>query len=159
MADESRIARSQEAFATLCRSLDGRGWNYKKDEESLAVKASARGNDLSIDFIIRIHAERNLATFFSVLPFSVQEDKRVDMTLAVSAINIRLVNGSFDFDITNGKLVFRMTNCFLDSTPSEALFQYMVMCSCQTVDAYNDKLLMVATGAMSLEQFMQSFDQ
>ena len=47
-----------------------------------------------------------------------------------------------------------MTNCFIESELSPECFSYMLICACQTIDKYNDKLLMVAKGVISLQQFL-----
>ena len=49
-----------------------------------------------------------------------------------------------------------MTNSFLESKISEEVFAYMLYCSCQTIDEYNDKFLMLAKGMISIEQFLST---
>ena len=80
------------------------------------------------------------------------------MAIAVSAINNVLVNGCFDYIIADGHMFFRMTNSFIESQLGADLFKYLLYCSCQTIDEYNDKLLMVAKGMISIEQFLKSLN-
>ena len=107
---------------------------------------------------IRVDADRMLVMLLSLVPFTIQEDKRLEVAIAVSAINNALVDGCFDYDITSGRMFFRMTNSFIESQLGEDLFSYMLFCSCQTIDEYNDKLLMVSKGMLPIEQFLKSMN-
>ncbi|MBR6742530.1 MAG: hypothetical protein IKM09_03700, partial [Clostridia bacterium] len=94
----------------------------------------------------------------SHMPFVIHEDKRLDVAIAVTALNNRLVDGCFDYDIKSGHMFFRMTNSFIDSRLDEEVFAYMLFCACKTIDDYNDKFLMLDKGMLSLEQFLSSLD-
>lgn len=154
MADEKDLKLAKETFATLCRMLENAQWKFQKDEEELKVKCGAQGDDLPIELNINVDAERMLVVVASMLPMAIQEDKRLDVAIAVTAINNVLANGSFDYDVLSGRIFFRMVNSFRDSVLGEELFAYMVYASCQIVDEYNDKLLMLAKGMLSMEQFL-----
>ena len=92
----------------------------------------------------------------SHLPFVVQEDRRLDMAVAISAINNHLVDGCFDYNLVNGHIFFRMTNSILESKLSEDVFTYLLLCSCKTIDDFNEKLMMLARGMVTLEQFLSN---
>ena len=91
----------------------------------------------------------------SRFPFDIPEDKRVDAAIAVCVANYYLVDGSFDYDITEGTITFRLTSSYRESSLGEDLFEYMIMCSAATVDAYNDKFFMLAKGMMTVQQFIE----
>lgn len=154
MADEKNLKLAKETFATLCRMLENAQWKFNKDEENLKVKCGAQGDDLPIELNIDVDAERMLTIVVSMLPMTIQEDKRLDIAIAITAINNVLANGSFDYDVLSGRIFFRMVNSFCDSVLGEELFAYMVYASCKIVDEYNDKLLMLAKGMLSIEQFL-----
>ena len=154
MADERKLAQAKEVFETLCRALDNHEWNYSKDEEKLAIECGAQGEDLPMKLTVKVDAERALIMLLSHIPFPIPEDKRLDLAIAVSAVNNRLVDGSFDYDVTKGNMFFRMTNSYLESMIGEDVIAYMLFCSCQTIDEYNDKFLMLAKGIISVEQFI-----
>jgi hypothetical protein len=65
------------------------------------------------------------------------------------------VDGCFDYDLSDGQILFRLTSSYRDSLLSEALFEYMVMVSASTIDKYNDRFFMLAKGMISLEQFIE----
>lgn len=154
MAEQKNLEQAKATFATLCNTLDKNDWRYKKDEEKLSIDCGAQGDDLPMDISVEVDVDRMLVMLLSHLPFVVQEDKRLDVAIAVSAVNYALVDGCFDYDVASGHMFFRMTNSFIESKISEDVFAYMLFCSCQTIDEYNDKFLMLAKGMLSIEQFL-----
>lgn len=156
MAELKNLEQAKAVFSTLCQALDNHDWRYKKDAEKLVVECGARGDDLPMDITVKVDVDRMLVLLLSHLPYVVQEDKRLDIAIAVSAINNVLVDGCFDYDLASGHMFFRMTNSFIESTIGEEVFSYMLFCSCQTIDEYNDKFLMLAKGMLSIEQFLSS---
>lgn len=155
MADE-KLERAQKVYGTMCSTLDSHGWHYKKDEEGLSIECGAQGDDLPMEITIKVDAERQLILLLSHLPFVISEDKRLDVAIAVSAVNDKLVDGSFDYSIADGHMFFRMTSSFIESEIGNELFTYMLMVSCHTIDEYNDKFLMLGKGMMSIEDFISN---
>lgn len=153
---EVNMTKARETFATLCSMLDNKGWHYEKKEDELLIKSGAKGDDLPIDFIMTVDPQSEIVTFLSLLPFKADEDKRIDMALAVCVANYGLKDGSFDYKVEDGSIIFRLTSSYRGSTLSEDLFEYMLMVSATTVDEYNDKFFMISKGAMSIQQFIES---
>ncbi len=156
MEEQIKLEQAKIAFATICQALESHDWKYKKDEEALSVECGAQGDDLPMQINIRVDVERMLVLLVSHLPFAIQEDKRLDVAIAVSAINYALVDGCFDYDLASGNMFFRMTNSYMESKLSEEVFSYMLFCSCHTIDEYNDKLLMLAKGMISIDKFLSA---
>lgn len=155
MADE-KLARAQKVYDTLCATLDTYKWKYKKFEEELSIECGAQGEDLPMEITIRVDSDRQLIMLLSHLPFIISEEKRLDVAIATSIVNNKLVDGSFDYNITDGHMFFRMTSSFIESEIGNELFTYMLMCSCYTIDEYNDKFLMLGKGMMSIESFISN---
>lgn len=156
MAELTKLEQAKAVFATLCQALDNHEWHYTKDEEKLSIECGAQGEDLPMEINIHVDTERLLVLLLSHIPFAIQEDKRLDVAIAISAINNTLVDGCFDYNVASGAIFFRMTNSFIESKISEEVLTYMLMCSCSTIDDYNDKLLMLSKGMVSIEQFLAS---
>ena len=155
MAEDMKLKKAQDVYAQLCKTLDKEDWKYTKHEEDLVVTTGARGEDFPIDLVIFVDAKREVVRLHSPLPLTVQEDKRVELAAAVNIANRGMVHGCFDYDITKGKIYFRMTNSFKDSNLDAEVYKYLVYCACSTVDNYNDKFMMVAKGILSLEKFIE----
>lgn len=158
MTEQEKLVQAKATFETLCRTLENEQWHYTKDEQALAIECGARGEDLPMELTIKVDADRMLIVLLSRIPFAIQEDKRLDVAIAVTAVNNRLVDGCFDYDVTSGKMFFRMTNSFIDSKIGEDVFTYMLYASCQTIDDYNDKFLMIAKGMLSVQQFLSAMN-
>ena len=152
---EQDMRKAVEVYETLCSMLDNINWKYDKIEEKLMIKSGVKGEDLPIDFIVVVKPRNQVVQFISSMPFNMPEDKRVEGALAVCTANYGLVDGSFDYDLSDGQIVFRLTSSYRDSLLSEALFEYMVMVSASTIDKYNDRFFMLAKGMISLEQFIE----
>ncbi|MCH5163186.1 MAG: YbjN domain-containing protein [Clostridiales bacterium] len=151
MADEKQLKKAQTVYASLCGMLDEKSWHYEQHKEDLVITFTARGDDIPMQFIIYIDADRELVRLMSPIPISFGEDKRVEGALATSRVNYALADGSFDYDFKEGKVMFRMTSSYRDSLISMELMKYMVGCALYTVDEYNDKFLMIAKGMMSVD--------
>ena len=155
MVDARQMKQAKMAYARLCEMLEKRGWKYDKNEEEMSITSGAKGEDLPVDILMKVDGERMLVALYSKLPYVVPEDKRVELAIAISVINNALVDGCFDYNPFNGNIVFRLTTSIMESHISKEAFEYMLLVSCQTVDIYNDKLLMVIKGVMSLEDLMK----
>lgn len=158
MANEKEMALAKSTFDTVCRALDQKEWRYDKDEKDLSIRSGVKGEDIPIDFVIKVDADRQVVRLMSFMPFSIAEDKRLDVTIALCAINNNFANGSFDYDISDGTVFFKMTNSFTDSELAEEVIDYMVLCACTMIDKYNDKFLMLSKGILSIEQFLSSLE-
>ncbi len=154
-ATQAEIAKARQEYDTLCRALDEREWHYEKHDEDLTITCGVSGDDIPMRLIIRIMPERQLAQVLSPLPFDIPEDKRVDVAMATTMINDRLANGSFDFDLSTGRTVFRLTSAFMGCNLSTEVYDYMIGVSVATVDEYNDKIMMLCKGMIELSAFAE----
>lgn len=152
---ENDMKKAVEVYDTLCSMLDNIGWKYDKVEEKLMIKSGVKGEDLPIDFLVIVKPRNQVVQFISSMPFNMPEDKRVEGALAICTANYGLVDGSFDYDLSDGQIVFRLTSSYRESLLSEALFEYMIMVSASTIDKYNDRFFMLAKGMITLEQFIE----
>ena len=155
MADEKDLKLAQQIYETLCRALETDGWPFTRHDEHLAITTSARGADLPMEFSVEVDTKRRLISLLSHISLRVPEDKRVMMAVAVSIANDGMVYGGFDYDIQEGRILFRISNTYIGCVLSEESFLQMLYTACGTVDRYNDRFLMLCRDLMTLEQFMQ----
>lgn len=153
MADKKMQA--QQVYRTVCTALEARDWNYEKDEPKLVVHFGVRGEDIPMKLVIAVDEGRQLIRVMSMLPFKMPEDKRVEGAAAVCAATYGMVDGGFDYDISDGSIVFRMTASFRESIIGEEMIQYLISCTCSMVDQYNDKFLALSKGIMSMSEFLE----
>ena len=155
MADENAMLKARQTYQNMVAMFEKKNWNFRRDDEKMVVSCSASGDDLPLDVRMSVDAERKLVMMLSKMPYTVPEEKRVDVALAVAYVNNRLINGGFDYDIRNGMIFFRMVSSFDGCELGNEAFRYMLTCSCTTTDDYNDKFFMIATGTLSIDKFME----
>ena len=156
MATEKELMLAKEAYNTLCAELDQMEWHYKTDDDKLQVFFGADGEDIPMEFLLECDANRQIVRLMSRMPFKFSEEKRVEGALVTCFANYRLADGSFDYNIGDGTIFFRLTSSFRESLVSKEMFEYMIRVSCFTVDKYNDQFLMISKGVLSLEDFIKN---
>ena len=154
--DEKALQEAKKMYEAVCAMLDARGWHYEKVEEKLMVRFDATGQDLPMTFIIRIDAERMLVVLTSLLPGPFPQALRDVGAIATSQINYKLADGSFDYDMRDGTVYFRLTSSYRSSLISQTALEYMFECTLFTVELYNDKLFMLSKGLIDLDKFLKS---
>lgn len=153
--EEKNMKAAMNVYESICAMFDDMDFKYTKHEEDLVITCTVRGDDFPMENIIVVHADRQIVQFISPMPFHTAEDKRVDMALAVAVANYGLVNGSFDYDLSDGEIRFRITQSYMDSLLDKEVFRYMLLASSSTIDKYNDRFFMLNKGLMTLEQFIE----
>lgn len=149
-----QLERANTIYKKICELLENNKWSYTKDEENLRIVLTTRGEDLPIDIRIKVDQERQLILLLSPMPFIIPEDRRLDIAIATNAVNNIMVDGSFDFNVKNGSMFFRITNSFIESEIGNEVLNYLLIVSCFSIDEYNDKFLMLSKGMMSVEDFI-----
>lgn len=149
-----KMQLANKVYATLCSALDARNWRYKKNDEELSVSFGVKGDDLPMDLVIRIDGERQLIHAYSPLPFKFSENKRLEGAVAACVASYGMTDGSFDYNIATGTIVFRVTTAFHESVIGEGLFEYLIDFICAVVDVYNDKFFALDKGMMSIDDFI-----
>ena len=155
MNEEMLKKNGENVYGTICKMFDKLGYRYERHDEDLVVKCTVKGEDIPMDILFIVRSDRQIVQLLSPMPFTVPEDKRMEMAIAVTVASNHLIDGSFDFDLGDGNIMFRLTSSYIESILGEELFTYMLMVSAKTIDDYNDKFLMLAKGMMTLEQFIE----
>lgn len=155
MSNVNQNMRAIRAYKTLCAALDDRQWKYRKNEDDLIVTLNFSTDSLPVEFFIKVVAERQLVQLLSRLPLTFPEDKRVEGSLATLAASYSLVDGSFDYDLSDGKVTFRNVVAFHNSELSKAVVDHMVDCAYAIITNYNEKLFAVSKGYLPVQDFMK----
>lgn len=153
MADQKTML-AQNVYQTVCTALDERNWKYQTDDAKLLVHFGVNGEDIPMQFIIMVDAERQLIRVLSPLSFKMSDEKRVEAALAVCAASYNMADGGFDYDISDGSILFRMAASFRESVIGTGMIHYMISCTCAMVDKYNDKFFALSKGLLSLQDFL-----
>ena len=159
MADAKELMLADRAYMTVCEAVERFEIKYDKNEEKRAVFFSFTFDDLPVDFSVMVDADRQLVRFFSKLPVTFSEDKRVEGSIATNYINFKLSLGSFDYGIDNGAIYFRHVTTYRDSVLGASTICDMIRNVNTVVDDYNDKLFAVSKGYMSVWDFIQQCEE
>lgn len=154
MSEAMDLRKAREVYYGIIDMLDTRDWKYERYDNDLTIRSGVKGEDLPIEFIIFVKPQNKVVQFISKLPFNIPEDKRVEAAIAVCVANYGLVDGSFDYDVNDGEIRYRLTSSYRDSYLGADLFEYMIMCAASTVDNYNDRFFMLSKGMIDIEGFM-----
>ncbi len=147
--------QAKQVYDLMVKTLEEKEWKFQEHADELLIVSNYHGDDIPIDFLITIDEKREVIQFLSPLPFKFGEDKRIDGALAVCSANYGMVNGSFDYNIEDGALRFRLTTSFTGNEIGPDFFMNMMAIACATTDRYNDRFMMLAKGMISLVQFMK----
>lgn len=153
--ENEKLIQATKTFETFCKMLDNQEWRYGSSQEDLLITTKVRGDDFPIDLRILVDAERLLVRLHSPLPFEVSSERIPDMALAVCCINDSLVDGTFDLNIENGSIVFRITTTFRESLISEEAFDFFLGFAVHVVDRYGIKLFMIAKEMFTTQQLLE----
>ncbi|MBQ9974271.1 MAG: hypothetical protein IJP02_04850 [Oscillospiraceae bacterium] len=159
MADEKDMRLARTVYEGMCAALTEKEWKFKRFDDDLTVSLTIRGDDIPMDVILMVRPEAQVVSLFSPMPFEMSEDKRVDGAIAVAVANYGLVNGTFDYDISDGEIRFRMVQSYRESILGAEVYNYMLLVSMHTVDKYNDRFMMLSKGMIDLEKFVEMDDE
>ena len=158
MFGKDNMSHAQQVYRTLCNTLDRLDWKYNKEKEDLLVHFGVNGDKMPIKFIITVDEERKLIRLASPLPFKMSEQKRVEGAIAACAASYGMADGNFDYDVSEGEIVFRSTASFSGSNIGEELFRYMLHCAYTMVNKYNIRFLSLDKGIIDFTKFLSDKD-
>ena len=90
-----------------------------------------------INFHFEIVGDPKIVVLTSKLPFGC---KKIDMSMATSVINDYLINGSFDFDIKEGSITYRITTCWVEEMKDSTPFEYLISKAKEDIKVYGGYL-------------------
>ncbi|MBR4223877.1 MAG: hypothetical protein IKR73_03615 [Oscillospiraceae bacterium] len=159
MDDAMKMQTARNVFETICGMLREQDYKFRADPEELKVNFGVRGESFPIDVVYRVIPDRQLVQITSALAYYIPEDKRDEAAIALTMINWRLLNGSFDFDMSDGYVQFRICEAYHDSLIGGEVFDYMTHALFYTVDEYNELLFMLGKGMITLDQLIEKIKE
>ena len=153
-----RMQEAKAVFESLVNHLNNIHLNFAQEEleDRFVIRFNMSGDDIPMRFFLYVNPNQRIITLHSPQPVTFPADKLDIGCKAICAINYRLSDGDFQIDIRDGEVLFNMSNSYADSLISDEVFNYMLGMSINMVDEFNDKLLMLSKGLISLEQFIKS---
>lgn len=152
MSHSAKAVRIYEMFKSYLKSNNFR---FDSHDDDLVITMTVHGEDLPQPTIIRVMDDRDMVQVLSPIPAKIPEDKRVDAAVAVATANYGMINGSFDLDMSDGEIRFRVAQTYKDMDFNEEAIRYLLAIVFFTTDKYNDRFFMLGKGVLSLEQFIE----
>lgn len=155
--EQKRIETAAQNTEVLLAMLEHRKLKYTIEERTdvrTHIRIHFTGEDLPMTLHIILRTDRQIVSVLSVMPFRIDEERRHDAAIAVTAANHGLIDGSFDLNMQTGEIRFRLTSCFIGTVLSEALYAYLMFVSAETIDRYNDRFRDLNEGKLDLEGFL-----
>ena len=153
---EANMTLAKQTYKTLLKAIEMNKWHCGQDDENLKINFGVNGDDLHMDFVVTVDAQRQIVRLMSKMPYRMNKAKLVDGAIATSVANYALSDGSFDLDLSDGSIYFRMTTSYRGSVVSPEVFIYMVNYAAWGVDKFNDQFLMISNGSLSVENFIKN---
>lgn len=147
--------RTKAVYAATKDMCDEMGVRYAARDDVCELAFTSVGEDLHIPVTIRLSPENRVLAVLCECPFTVPARGRDDVALAANMINFSLADGSFDFDYLRGRLRFRVTSGYYDSLLGKEAVYRMLTYALIATDEYNDKLLDIALGRLSVSRFAE----
>ncbi len=155
MADQLEMQQAKAVYEVFCNALKEDDWSFMPADEKLSISLGIKGENLNMDLGIIVGEKRQSVTVGCALPFTVIEDRRMEMAIAVCMANHKVACGLFDYDISDGTILFRLVHCFNDCPFTKDLARSLIGRVCSSVDHYYDRLRALGTGVIDLERFLE----
>ena len=152
--NEKNIPSPEAVYQIICSALDGEDLHYSKKEKDMAVVLQLRGEAGPVNFLIEVDAQRQLICLISPIGFKMSEEKRMDGALATLAANYGMIDGCFDYDLSDGSISFRMAAAYANSLIGEELILYMIACSEAMIEKYMPEFLAINKGMLKIQDFI-----
>lgn len=156
MATEKQIKAAKAVYDTVIRHMDTVGLKYDEIDmpnDAYMVKLGFKGNDLPMELFVIVDADKELIIVKSPEFTTFSAENISTAAMAICAINDSILDGSYALDIDTGSVMWTVTSCFRGSLVGEETIHYLIGVSAQTVDEYNDKLMMLNMGVLDLDGF------
>ncbi len=154
-----RVMQAQEFFDELCLKLGRLGYAVKRNDDTLRAWFDIIGEDVPMSFEMHVDMYGRVVVLNSPIPIFMRRTKESDVAVAACAVSNRLIDGSFGWISDESRVSFKMTAPYFESGISDELLRYMIKCSLNTVEAFNDRFLELNKGYISLKNFLKELNE
>ncbi len=155
---EEKAKLADTVLRLIGEALDDIGLKYDKDAEHRRIDIQFVGNDIPIFVRFSVNALLENTALYSTLPFTVPEEKVLETAYLLNHINNRILDGSFELNINEGTVTFRINNSYVGCMISKESFDVLFRKAADTVDKFNEKLKAFVEDEMTADQFLQAIE-
>lgn len=150
---------AQTTYETLLKAIEALNWKCVHDDKNLTAHYPVIG-DMPMEFFVLVDGDRQLLRLMSKMPFSFPHARINAGAIATSYANYHIfADGYLELNMQTGETYFKMTTSFKGTTLSEEAVIYMLSYACQAVDSVNKKLFGVASGSLTVEQYINLINE
>ncbi|MBX3000126.1 MAG: YbjN domain-containing protein [Caldilineaceae bacterium] len=134
-------------MAGIVEFLEQDGWPLQIVEEDQTLLTAYRGENGEWQCYLRVWSERDLVSFYSVLPVYVPETLRAIFNEFITRANFGLIIGNFEMDLDDGETRYK-TSIDLEGTgPHPILLRQLIYANVSTMDEHLPAILAILNGA------------
>ncbi len=157
MNEFEQYERAKRMYLMLCEALDDQKWMYFSNERAMTISCEAAEDGFPTDLNIMVLRDAGLVELVSDQLFSVKEEYRVDMAIAVGIINNALKDDCLDFSMESGRMTFRRCFRYADYDLDKAAVSELITDFLREPDYFRHGILRLANGAATIERFVEIF--
>lgn len=128
-------SETKEVYALVAAVLEKLKMEYVKKEDDFSLLTSVKGN-LMIPLHIIVSEQSGLVGFSAYAPFGVPEERRTHIALAIAKANMKSLDGCFEYNSSDGSLLFYSTAYYTGCEVQSGLIEYKILSVCSAMNKY-----------------------
>jgi hypothetical protein len=135
-----------QLFDTVVDYLTEDDWRFHVVKDETAVMLAFRGETGSWQCFGTVDDEKQWFTFYSILPSTVPEEKRVEVAEFITRANYGLVIGNFEMDYADGEVRYKTSIDVEGGDLTSKMVENVIRANVMTMDRYFNGLMGVLYG-------------
>lgn len=143
MAERKSTKLAAEVYRTCCSAFDAKKWEYKKSDRKRQLDFPVVISGVSTDFTLTVDASRQLVRMVARFPEKVSTEKIPEVSWALCQANCKMADGSFDLDMTDSTVSFRIAAFFYSGSIGEGFVENMIFFAIACIKKYRPDITSV----------------
>lgn len=139
------VPATRNLLGVACAMLDGYGYSYHEVDPTTVQLSIGNPHGIYLTYITA-NDETDFVRVICHYGTRIPVDRRTAVMEALTRINWRMGIGSFDMDLTDGEVRFRVGTDVEDGLLSEKMVDNMLGFSLHSMDRFHEALMRVAFG-------------
>lgn len=159
MTDDRKRIHAENIFEKLWKAYDRRDIEILKDFDLLKLDSyqiTRGGHELKLT--IEIDADNMLIRLSSELDIDVPQSRRTDMAVCICKANCELNEGVFEYDILEGRIIFRMARFYEACELTDSYLTEMHFRAGMVIDEFYGEFERLSSGEVSRDALLGELD-
>jgi|GEM_PF-2089371 len=154
MAGDKKQKLALKVSNTIKKYLDSQKWRYSVSNDQLGFSFGITTDRLPFQYQISVSPESESVYLSVGQDLVVPHDKRIAMAYALCAVNDYLVDGCFDYSVSEGKMSFRVVVAYGDAEFGATTVEYMINVAYSTLNKLNDAIVDYVEDRIDQREFL-----